>query len=167
MNVPAERVGDSGKSHFVITTHNPLIIAGRVKEEVMLLERDQDGRVRAAHPTDDPRGKGVAALLTSEVYGLRSQLDLATLEELEEKRRLHLRRDDFTETEAARYADLAEKLGRIDLTTVVRDPLYPQFVDAMTAHAVKTDRPTVSLRERAEKADLAAKIIDDLKGAPE
>ena len=68
-----EVVGDGRQSHFIITTHDPLVIAGLIKEQVQILERDEEYMIRAVQPLDDPRGMGIAALLTSEIYGLRSQ----------------------------------------------------------------------------------------------
>lgn len=40
-----------------------------------MLSRNQEGRIVATEPEESPRGKGVASVLTSPLYGLESQLD--------------------------------------------------------------------------------------------
>ncbi len=81
-------VGEQDTSHVIMTTHDPLTIAGLKKEQVQIIQRrEEDGRIIANHPEEDPRGMGIAALLTSDVYGLRSQLDLETQRLLDERRR--------------------------------------------------------------------------------
>ena len=153
-------VGESKRSHFIITTHDPLVIAGRTKEQVQILERDDRGTIRARIPWDDPRGMGVAALLTSEVYGLRSQLDLETLQKLEEKRRLAVKEGSLTDQERARLEELHRELGRIDLSTVVRDPLYDDFVKAMAKlHPEKQESVVLTPKQQEEQEKRAIEIL--------
>jgi len=118
-------------TQVIMATHDPLVVANLTAEEVILMQRSAGGEISAAHPDVDPKGMGIAGLLTSEVYGLRSPLDLDTLDELDQKRRLSIK-DDLTTHERQELALLNEKLGPLDLTRSVRDPLYRAFVDAMT-----------------------------------
>jgi predicted ATPase len=62
-------------SHTILATHDPLLVAGLCKEEIRVLTRNQEGRIVATEPEESPRGKGVASVLTSPLYGLESQLD--------------------------------------------------------------------------------------------
>jgi predicted ATPase len=126
-----DQVSDPTTTQIIMATHDPLVVAGLTAPEVLLMQRADNGRVSASHPDDDPKGMGVAALLTSDIYGLRSALDLDTLEELDRKRELAIR-DDLSATERKELADLNERLRGLDFTTTVRDPLYKPFVDAMT-----------------------------------
>ena len=91
--------------------------------QVQIIQRDENGRITAQWPSDDPRGMGVAGLLTSEVYGLRSELDLETLRLLDEKRALAAK-ETLTEEERARLRQLDEQLRGLDFTKTVRDPMY-------------------------------------------
>jgi predicted ATP-binding protein involved in virulence len=61
-------------SQVLMTTHSPLVFAGLLKEEVVILEQDKKGNVKSTHPTSHPRGMGFAAILTSRFFGLRSSL---------------------------------------------------------------------------------------------
>jgi predicted ATPase len=74
--------GIERESHTILATHNPLLVAGLCKEEIRALVRKTDGTVVAVQPEEDPRGTGVAGVLTSPLYGLESQLDKFSLDVL-------------------------------------------------------------------------------------
>jgi len=79
------------------------------RNEVRVMVRDQKaGKIVAEVPEHDPKGMGVRGILTSELFGLRSDLDLATLQLLDEKRDL-ASRDELTEPEKVRLAELRSK----------------------------------------------------------
>jgi predicted ATPase len=71
-------------SHTFLATHDPLLVAGLEKEEIRVLVRGEDGQVAAIQPDESPKGRGVAAALTSELFGLESQFDLDSQETLNE-----------------------------------------------------------------------------------
>lgn len=78
-----KRVGQVYRnSHTIIATHDPLLVAGLVKEEIRILHRNLLGEVSAVQPDESPRGWGVAGLLTSDIFGLESQLDAYSLKVL-------------------------------------------------------------------------------------
>lgn len=121
-------VGTQPTCHLVLTTHNPLVIAGLTKSQVQLLERSKDGAISARQPDEDPRGMGVAALLTSEIYGLRSELDLYTLEKIEAKRRLS-QKEKLTAEEKALLAEINKYLEGKAFMTSDRDPAYQSWAE--------------------------------------
>jgi predicted ATPase len=125
-----EHVADQETTQVIMASHDPLVVAGLIASEVQLMRRDGDGRVSAEHPDEDPKGMGVAGLLTSELYGLRSSLDPDTLDALDRKRQLTIK-EDKSATDREELAKLNEQLGRLDFTHTVRDPLYKPFVNAM------------------------------------
>ena len=85
--------GAQENSHVIMATHDPLVISGLERSQVQILQRNDDtGRIEVQQPESDPKYMGVPALLLSEVYGLRSVLPPATLELLDEKRRLAAKR---------------------------------------------------------------------------
>jgi predicted ATPase len=127
-------------SQIIMTTHSPLTFAGMDKNEVVILERSAGGRIFADHPTTDPKGMGFAAILTSDFFGLRSTLDKATLERIDEKRELALM-PKKTDEDRQRLADLNEELGKLDFSQAARDPLYIEFIRAITSAQV--DNPTI------------------------
>ena len=63
-------------SHILMATHDPLVIASLVREQVLLLVREPaTGRVKVVTASVDPRGLGFTGILTSEIFGFRSDLD--------------------------------------------------------------------------------------------
>jgi predicted ATPase len=158
-------VGDQPTSHVIMTTHDPLTIAGLLRSQVQVVQRDEEtGRLSAGYPEQDPRGMGIAALLTSDVYGLRSQLDIQTLELLDQKRKLATK-EVLSEQERAELHELNAKLAGLDFTNVVRDPLYERFVKAMSDAEGKEGllSPVLSEEQRKRRDKLAREIIQGLR----
>jgi predicted ATPase len=118
-------------SQILLTTHSPLTFAGLEKHEVVVMERHSDGRISSSHPTGDPRGMGFAAILTSELFGLRAALDSETLLKVDEKRDLAFK-EPKTDDDRRRLAQLNDELGKLDFMKSARDPLYLEYVRAMT-----------------------------------
>jgi ABC-type cobalamin/Fe3+-siderophores transport system ATPase subunit len=158
-------------SQLIMATHDPLVIAGLTAREVFIMERDElTGLVTAEHPRESPKGKGVAALLTSEVFGLRSDLDPDTLALLDQKRDLVVKKE-LTSEEYEELGRLNRLLGRTDLTTTVRDPMYPLFVQAMTLLEEEADLDqqvlsTPELKQRQEIALEVMRVLERLRSNP-
>lgn len=128
-------------SQVILTTHSPLTFAGLDRNEVVILEREEDGQIISQHPATPPKGMGFQAILTSDFFGMRSTLDRGTLELLDEKRRLGLI-ENKTDEDRKRLADLDEKLGRLDFSRAARDPLYLEFIKAITK--AQAENPDIS-----------------------
>lgn len=76
-------------SQILMATHDPLVIASLVKEQVHLLKRDsQTGACKWTPASVNPRGLGFTGILTSEMFGFRSDLDPETLADLDDRVRL-------------------------------------------------------------------------------
>ena len=128
------------------------------KNEVVVMERGADGRIFAEHPTTAPKGMGFAAILTSDFFGLRSTLDKDTLKKIDDKRELALK-EDKTDDDRKKLAELNDQLGRLDFSETARDPLYREFVRAITAATY--DDP--SLKKAAPPIDIWKKRQDIAK----
>ena len=158
--------GMSGTSHVVMATHDPLVVSSLTKEQVRILYRDEEsGRIQAEQPRDDPRGMGVAGLLTSDVYGLRSQLDLHTLGLLERQRelaaRVHL--DDAASRDLER---ISEQVHRLGFTRATRDPEYELFLNAIADWRREKgwdDLTVLTPEQKQREAEAAWRILARLK----
>ena len=158
-------VGEPETSHIIMTTHNPLVIAGLEKAQVQIMQRNGGtGHIFAKPPEQDPKGMGFAALLTSDLFGLRSTLDLETLSKLDQKRAL-ASKGFLTDEEQAELDKLNETLGNLDYTRSVRDPLYEPFVKAMIASGEyrQLEKPILTPEERQRQRELAERILEELK----
>jgi predicted ATPase len=157
--------GAQENSHIIMATHDPLVVAGLTRSQVQILRREeQSGQISAALPEQDPRGMGVAALLTSDIYGLRSELDLETLGLLERKRELAVK-EPLNASERDELKDLDQRLAGLDFTTTVRDPMYKKFVDAMTARQKEKGltAPVLTKEQQEQQKELAMEILRELE----
>jgi predicted ATPase len=155
--------GTQDNSHIVMATHDPLVVAGLVRSQVQILQREDTGEISTQMPSEDPRGMGVGALLTSEVYGLRSQLDLVTLNRLDRKRELAVK-EDLSEPEKAELRDLDQELAGLDFTISVRDPLYEEYVKAKTVveREEGLQTPVLDADQQEKQKKLALEIMREL-----
>jgi predicted ATPase len=161
--------GTQENSHIIMATHDPLVIAGLTRSQVQVMRRNDDtGQITAEYPADDPKGMGIAGLLTSEVYGLRSELDLETLHMLDEKRALAAKME-LTDQERSRLKALDERLRGLDFTTTVRDPLYKQFVEAIAEREREEglQAPVLTKEQQDRQKELAQKVLAELTRNPE
>jgi predicted ATPase len=159
-----EHVPNQETTQVVMATHDPLVVSGLTADEVQLMRRSGEGQISASHPEDDPKGMGVAGVLTSELYGLRSALDKETQDLLDRKRELAIK-DDLDPMDMSELRELNERVGKLDFTNIVRDPLYRPFVEAMTAVEAEFGLrdPLLSPEQLDLQADLAKKIVRALR----
>ena len=158
-------VGEQETSHIIMATHDPLVIAGLEKNQVQIMQRAEGtGRISAMTSEQDLRGMGFAALLTSDLFGLRSTLDLETLRKLDQKRAL-ASKESLTDEERTKLDELNEVLGNLDYTRSVRDPLYEPFVKALIASGEyqQLEKPVLTPEDRQKQKELAERILEELK----
>ena len=150
--------------HIVMSTHDPLVFAGLKREQVRIFRRDENGCAIAELPDQDPRGMGVAAILTSDLFRLRTTLDPETQADLD-KQRLLAMKEELTPEEQAELARLREALRGRGFHLTQRDPLYQEFLKAWTAQEDPRWRETVELtpEQREARSRLAARIVEELR----
>jgi len=107
-------------SHTLISTHDPLLVSGLRKEQIRVLSRNLAGRIAAEQPEEDPRGTGVANVLTSDLYGLESQLDPYSLGKLKEL--YGLSQQKKSESRDRRLAELRAEVPALDILESSPDP---------------------------------------------
>lgn len=159
-----ERVADRNvDSHLIMTTHDPLTISGLVARQVQILSRDQDGRVNASRPIVDPRGLGVAGILT-DIFGLESALDLETQQKLDLRNRLFtITEEQRTPEEANQLNEITTELANLGFRQASRDPLYARFLQRL-AHRKIAQQPVFTPEEINELNAVTDGIIDELLG---
>lgn len=160
-------------AQFIVTSHSPLVVGGLEANQVHRFERDAAGVVQITQPEHSLKGMGAAGLLTSDLFGLTSHLDLDTAEALAQKRQLTARRLEEGLTAAQRDAidreirELDEQVKYVDATQFVRDPLYPVFVDAMARFesTAPNETPIVTLTadQKRERARTAEAVVREIK----
>ncbi|MCC6818200.1 MAG: AAA family ATPase, partial [Bacteroidia bacterium] len=120
-------------TQFVISTHDPIIIGGLLKNQVRVLS-EKEGQTTVFEPDFDPKGQGVAGILTSELFGLKSTLDSKTLHKLNRRNELLERQDSeqITPEERAELNEIFHYLNSLGINTTDRDPLYQKFIVALS-----------------------------------
>lgn len=159
-------VGLRSNSQVIMTTHNPMTLAGLKASQVKIVHRKEDGRIYSASAEQDPKGMGFAGILTSDIFGLQSTLDPETLEKLDQQRRLLIKDEtELTDEEKIDLNRLNQELKDIDATRFVRDPYYPLFVKTMKRYEVKTDSfqaRALTVKELEEREKIAFDILNDI-----
>jgi predicted ATPase len=127
-----ETIADTGHdSHILIATHDPLMIAGLRKEQVLVFERSGElGRIVAEPPEMDPRGMGVSGILKSPMFGLRTTLDLPTQAKLDERFELVAKKVRTPEDEK-RLKKLSEEVADYGFAQDFRDDNYYRYASAL------------------------------------
>ena len=163
-----ETVGGLGpSSHVLMATHDPLVVSALKRQEVRILERSSDGKIQAVEPLEDPQGMGVGSLLTSDVYGLRSQFDIETYELIERKRILAAK-DELTDEESTELAELAERVKNLVNLLEDPDPDYQEYLRARyqtTGSVSQPERSQKQVLEDRERADQLVKQILEREAA--
>lgn len=150
--------------HILMSTHDPLVFAGLKRAQVRIFRRDAEGRAVAEVPDNDPRGMGVAAILTSDLFRLRSTLDSETQELLDRQRILAMKKE-LSPVDEAELRELKLKLTNRGFSQTIRDPLYELFVKAWTEREDPAWAQAVQLtpEQRRDRARLAAQIVEELR----
>lgn len=107
---------------------------------------------------------GVAAILTSDLFGLNSTLDPPTQRLLDERRDLAVK-EKLSYAEKLRLDELNQQLEGLDFSITLRDSLYQKFVKAMTIRQKPEIQRLVSLtsEQQEEQRQLVLSIIRELQ----
>lgn len=171
MNLLEKYSGKDDSSQILMTTHDPLVIGGLTKEEIRVFYAkkaiDKEGKefqkIETFEPDFDPKGLGVAGILTSEFFNLPSTLDEETQNELNEYRSLEVRerKGKLSSDEKAlleKYTIYFESLG---FNKYTRDPLYAKFIEKVSNLTEFKSIPR-NEEEQQKQDDLTISILDDL-----
>ena len=164
MSEDSEESPEQRSSHILVATHDPLVIASLVKEQVHILVRDRTtGECRALPASVDPRGLGFAGILTSEMFGFRSDLDEETVAELDRRVRLVAKEERLTEAEEKELEAIDRRLAGAGFSTAFSDPYYAAFVRAWgRRHGdAMAGRQFMSRAEREEVDRIAQEVLKE------
>lgn len=118
-------------SQILMATHDPLVIASLVKEQIHLLKRDpQTGACKWEPASVNPRGLGFTGILTSEMFGFRSDLDPETLNDLDRRARLIATENSLNAEEKKSLEEIDQRLAEAGFSKAFSDPYYAAFVRA-------------------------------------
>lgn len=157
----------SGKnSQLLIASHNPLMIASLRKEQVRLLEKvdaDDDYKITANQPEEDPIGMGVDGLLQSEIYGMRTVLAPEIIDKIDARQKL-LAMHRQTSKVKKDIENLSDELAELGISLSHPNPYFDRFAKALSRnelfHKPKLDKSEIkSLEDFTD--DLLKNIISE------
>ena len=127
------------KIQFIVTTHEPLCLRGLEKNEVLVLKRNEEGKIITINDLPNPSDFRVDQLLTSEYFGLNSTLDFETEALFKEYYNL-LAKENRTDEEQNRVSELNQLLpNKKHIGDDIRDELVYYVIDELLAKQVKKE----------------------------
>ena len=120
---------ETSKTHVLLTTHDPVLIGGLKKEDVVIMQRMDDNSIKAEHPETDPMGSSYDGILTGDGFDLSSSIS-PELEETIERKMILSFKDDKTPAEKAELKKLKEQIKDYDYAISNDDPLYNEYLKA-------------------------------------
>lgn len=162
-NILAKEEAYLQKNQLFIATHDPLMLGSLLKEQVLVFGSSPEGTT-LEHPHEDPRGMGFSNLLRSELFGLRSTIDLKTLDDLDERNRLIAQRNkgELNPDEENRLTELQQRLEELGFGREFRDPMFQLFIEKMYENKREPIENVLSPEQIEEQTQLADKIVKEL-----
>lgn len=120
---------ETSKTHVLLTTHDPVLIGGLKKEDVVIMQRMDDNSIKAEHPETDPMGSSYDGILTGDGFDLGSSIS-PELEETIERKMILSFKDDKTPAEELELKNLKEQIKDYDYAISNDDPLYNEYLKA-------------------------------------
>ncbi|MGW8389441.1 AAA family ATPase [Pseudoduganella sp. HUAS MS19] len=157
-------------SHILLTTHNPLAIAELDREQVQILrmtKQDEHRRIVACYPEMAPRGMGYAAIVTSDMFGISSSLDLPT-QLLLETQRAFAAKERLTGEEQLELDGINAQLDRLGFRFFHPDDEYSRYLrlrNELLVQKFETAQPTELAKlavqmPREEREALAKRLFE-------
>ena len=151
---------DADKCHIILTSHNPLTISALTRDEVRVLHADAtSGVVFAETPFVDPRGLGIAGVLT-DIFGMPSTLDLPT-QQLIDQRNALARLAILSEEQEQSLQTINEELRKLGFLYEERDELYREYLRKLDDVELADARP-LTPEELRRRDETTLEIIEQL-----
>lgn len=116
------------RSTLLLATHDPVMISGLTREQVLLARTPSEDKTTFVNPYRDPRGQGIANILcSSEFFGLPSSLDRETQKLMDERLAISVQ-ETLTDPDKERLQELNQKLEILSPGISDRDPAYVAFL---------------------------------------
>ena len=149
-----------GDSQIIITTHDPMMIGSLKKEQVRIL-RIEKGKATVDMPEEHPQGMGIAGLLKSDLFGLRSTVDTETQRRLDRRNYLFAFGEKRTKDQNDEMTRLSDELSDLGFSSDFKDPYYSMFIRKM-ALRTKFHKTKLTPEEQKEQDAVVDEIIDEI-----
>ncbi|WP_448208567.1 AAA family ATPase [Azospirillum sp. sgz302134] len=159
-------VGKDATRHLIFVTHDPVAVAMANRDQVRLLAKQEDGKVRSHEPLDDPIKIGIPGVLTSELFGLPSVMAPVVADDITRKHELIALGAQRTSKDSEELVRVEKRLREVDMSSTLPDPLYAEFVSKILERESKLfqNNERLSPNEVAERDAIMNSVIDELFG---
>lgn len=156
-------ISDKDSTQIILNTHDPLVIGSLVKEQVRIFS-ETNGVVSALPPDVDPKGLGVAGILTSELFKMPTTLDSETQKKLDERNLLLAKQQQkkLSEQEKLRLNEIFSDLKDLGITQTYRDPIYQKFLAAISQLEEFRPKDQYTSEDLNKQNEIAISILDEL-----
>ncbi|MER9241251.1 AAA family ATPase [Mesorhizobium sp. M0633] len=154
-----EQGGNISNCQFILTSHDPLTIAGLKREDVQIVYKNREtGKTEVDHPPVDPQGLGMAGVLR-QIFGMRTTLDPETQGWIDKRNVLLAMQKDVDIEGQLRLIN--KKLDAFGLAYQSRDPDYDAYLRAR--HELEIERKrSYTPQELVDQAVYIKKLIEKL-----
>ena len=152
--------------HIIMTTHDPLVIAGLEKEQIQILKRDEKTDVvYSGIPDTHPRGLSYGGILTSDMFGFRSDLDSKSLALLDQKVLLTGKDGPLLPEEEKELKKIDTKLDEMGFLEFFSDPHYMAYIKAINRKNVsqKYMKKFLTKEEKKEQSKAIDEILQEIE----
>jgi len=153
-------------SQILISTHDPLVIASLIKDQIHLLKRNSESLLCYSEiATEDPRGLGFTGILLSDMFGFRSDLDPETLALLDRQFLLAGKEGHLSDDERSELEQLNAQINGLGFKSISSDPYYRAFIEGLAREKNIQDSlqaPHQSLKDRENIRKSVDKILTQL-----
>src|ERR1019366_7691505 len=155
-------VGEQPTSQVIMTTHNPLVISALKRDDVRIMQRRGES-IFVEQPRENPQGMGVSNILTSELFGLRTTLDLPTQRKLDEQRVLATKKH-LTPQEDQTLRTLTDELDTMGFNLGNDDDVYAAFLQKWFEKEDPAIRELIVLtpEQQQEREQMMNEIVQEL-----
>ncbi|WP_129123910.1 AAA family ATPase [Veronia nyctiphanis] len=154
-------------SQVLLTTHDPLMLTALNAEQIRVLSWNKERTKKTSElPEIDPNTMGVEAIIQSELYGIRTSLDMSIQNLIDERN--ELLNSIELETDPERKEDLVSSLKakNIELDSLGQsishpDPYFSNFAKAMSQSELFR-RPHYTQDEYRKLQELAVRKLSEV-----
>jgi predicted ATPase len=159
LHLVREVARQTGESHVIMTSHDPLTMGGLKASQVQVMAHDEAGGITVRPPDVDPRGLGFTSILT-QIFGLPTTLDPYT-KDLLDKRNALIRIDPRGAEQQRDLIKFSAELRELGFLLEDREPEYELFLRAYSA-LKREGRKSYSPDEIAAKNAVATKMLREI-----
>ncbi|MCM3195824.1 AAA family ATPase [Priestia megaterium] len=133
---------------FIVTSHDPLCLRG-IRHNEIAVTRENKGRIEIQNDLPDPSGLRIDQILTSELFGMNSTLDIRRDELITKYHSLLTSPLDVNQDELSKVEDQLDEINYLGATN--RERILYKIIDKYIANRKIKNQPYYKIDDKLEK----------------